>query len=435
MTATATALPQAPSVAIPLVLSERRNLRFVTLFLFYVAQGLPFGLIDFAIPAWLAQNGASAAQIGSILALAILPWTFKLAYGFVMDRYAFLAMGRRRPWIIIGQLGIVAGFGAIALVNPGMDQLALLGILAFLICMSSAIQDVAVDGLAVDILPPHEIERVNGFMFGGQAIGIAIGGALGGTLIANYDLAAAALALGGLAAMILLLAVCVRERPGERLLPWTAGAASQRNLDLHLGAFVPIVRKLFGAMFTKQTLILVPALILITACQGIFLGLAPLFATNELGWEKAVYSGWSSQAFLVAGVAAGVFFGPMAGRWGARRVFIIMALLVAASAAAMLALEPQWASPVLFIGAIYVFTTLAVIRAVTAGSFTMRLCNPAVAATQFAVFMAILNLGRTLGSASLGWLDGLGGAQALFMAITACALGAAAFATAAKVGR
>lgn len=64
-----------------LVLSENRTLRFVTLFLFYVAQGLPFGLIDFAIPAWLAQKGASAAQIGSILALAILPWTFKLAYG------------------------------------------------------------------------------------------------------------------------------------------------------------------------------------------------------------------------------------------------------------------------------------------------------------------------------------------------------------------
>ena len=38
-----------------LTLSENRNLRFVTLFLLYFAQGLPFGLIDFALPAWLAQ--------------------------------------------------------------------------------------------------------------------------------------------------------------------------------------------------------------------------------------------------------------------------------------------------------------------------------------------------------------------------------------------
>ena len=428
-------LPRISSPGFSLVLSEHRNLRFVTLFLLYVAQGLPFGLIDFAIPAWLAQNGASAAQIGSILALAILPWTFKLAYGFVMDRYAFLAMGRRRPWIIIGQLGIVAGFIAIALIDPGMEQIALLGTLAFLVCMSSAIQDVAVDGLAVDILPADEIERVNGFMFGGQAIGIATGGALGGALLAYQGLATAALALGGLASIILVLAVLVRERPGERLLPWTSGGASQRNLDLHLGAFAPIIRNLFASMFTRQTLIIVPALIAIAACQGIYLGLAPLFAAKELGWEKAVYSGWSSQAFLAAGIAAGLVFGPVAGRWGARRVFIMTALLLAASASAMLALQAQWASAALFVAAIYVFTALQVLRTVTAGSFSMRLCTPAIAATQFAVFMAILNLGRTLGSASLGWLDSLGGTPAMFAAMAACAVVAALFASAAKIGR
>ena len=42
----------------------------------------------------------------------------------------------------------------------------------------------AVDGLAADILPEHEIERVNGVMFGGQMAGIAVGTGLGGTLIA-----------------------------------------------------------------------------------------------------------------------------------------------------------------------------------------------------------------------------------------------------------
>ncbi len=69
-----------------LTLSEHRNLRFVMLFLLYVSQGLPFGLIDFALPAWLAQNGASAAAIGGVLAMIILPWTFKLGYAFIMDR-------------------------------------------------------------------------------------------------------------------------------------------------------------------------------------------------------------------------------------------------------------------------------------------------------------------------------------------------------------
>jgi PAT family beta-lactamase induction signal transducer AmpG len=158
--------------------------------------------------------------------------------------------------------------------------------LAFAMGLASAFQDVAVDGLAVDILPADEIERVNGYMFGGQAIGVAVGAALSGTLIAHHGLPAASLALAAFIAAILVLGLVVRERPDERLLPWTQGTASQRNLDLHHGAFRPIIRNLFAAMFTRQTLILIPAFLSVSAAWGIFLGLAPLFATNTLGWEK-----------------------------------------------------------------------------------------------------------------------------------------------------
>ena len=419
----------------PLALSEHRNLRFGVLFLLYFAQGLPFGLIDFALPAWLAQNGASAAAIGGVQAMVILPWTFKLAYGLLMDRYAFLAMGRRRPWIIAGQFGLAIAFLMMAYANPDVHEIGLIAGLAFALGLSSAVQDVAVDGLAVDILPIDEIERVNGYMFGAQAIGIAVSAALSGYLIAYVGLPAAVLTLATIIVGILILVLIVRERPGERLLPWTTGASSQRNLDLHLGAFGPIMRNLLAAMFTKQTLILVPALIAIVASWGIFLGLAPIFAANVLGWDKAIYSGWSGQASLVAGLAGALIFGLITARWGARRMFIATALMAAASAGAMLTLQSHWTNPVFFIVAIFVFNALVVLRGVASGSLAMRLCTPAIAATQFAVFMAILNLGRTLASASLGWLDSLGGIPAMFIAMVVCSVLAAAFAFTAKVGR
>lgn len=101
----------------------------------------------------------------------------------------------------------------------------------------------------------------------------------------------------------------------------------------------------------------------------------------------------------------------------------------------MFTLQVHWTNPALFIAAIFIFNALVVLRGVTSGSLAMRLCTPAIAATQFAVFMAILNLGRTLASASLGWLDSLGGIPAMFIAMTLCSLLAAAFAFAAKVGR
>lgn len=418
-----------------LALTEHRNLRIATLFLLYVAQGLPLGFIEFAMLAWLAQNGVSAAAIGSVLAALTLPWTFKLAYGFIMDRYAFLPMGRRRPWIISGQLGLAAAFAAMAIANPSPAQIGLIAGLAFIIGLSSATQDVAVDGLAVDILPEDEIEKANGYMFGGQALGMAAGGGVGGFLIAYYSLAAAAMTMAVLVATILILVLLLRERPGERLLPWTAGQASQRNLDSHLGAFMPIIRNLFREMFTRQTLILMPAMVAVCGATGIFLGLAPIFSANILDWEKSTYSGWASTASLVAGVAAIILFGHAASWLGARRSFILCAAATAAIALAMLALQSAWSNSALFICSIFAFKAMFVLRGVTGGALSMRLCAPAVAATQFAVFMAIANLGRAMGSASLGWLDGVGGIPAMFTAIAVCGLIAAAFAIAAKVGR
>lgn len=416
-------------------LTEHRNLRIATLFLLYVAQGLPLGFIEFAMLAWLAQNGVSAAAIGSVLAALTLPWTFKLAYGFIMDRYAFLPMGRRRPWIISGQLGLAAAFAAMAIANPSPAQIGLIAGLAFILGLSSATQDVAVDGLAVDILPEDEIEKANGYMFGGQALGMAAGGGVGGLLIAYYSLAAAAMTMAVLVATILILVLLLRERPGERLLPWTAGQASQRNLDSHLGAFMPIIRNLFREMFTRQTLILMPAMVAVCGATGIFLGLAPIFSANILDWEKSTYSGWASTASLVAGVAAIILFGHAASWLGARRSFILCAAATAAIAVAMLALQSAWSNAALFICSIFAFKAMFVLRGVTGGALSMRLCAPAVAATQFAVFMAIANLGRAMGSASLGWLDSLGGIPAMFAAIALCSLAAAGFALAAKVGR
>lgn len=220
----------ARSAPSPFSLSEHRTLRFVMLFLLYVAQGLPLGLFQVALPAWLAQNGASAGAIGAVLAMTLLPWTLKLFYCFLVDRYAFLAMGRRRPWIIASQLGIVAGLLAMAMVNPAIEQASLIAAFAFAINLASSMQDVAVDGLAVDVLPPEEIARASGFTFGGQAIGMSLSAGIGGYLIAYHGLPTALLALAAVTTAILVAITIVRERPGERLLPWTEGAALQRNL-------------------------------------------------------------------------------------------------------------------------------------------------------------------------------------------------------------
>ncbi len=87
-------------------LAYNPRVRFATGSIMYFAQGIPMGLLSIAIPVWLASQGVSASNIGSYLAVIVLPWAFKLVTGPLMDRYEFLPMGRRRPWVIGAQLGL-----------------------------------------------------------------------------------------------------------------------------------------------------------------------------------------------------------------------------------------------------------------------------------------------------------------------------------------
>ena len=96
-------------------LSESLVLRFVVFTALYAAQGIPAGLLMVAVPAYMAQQGFSPGVIGSYIGIVFLPWSLKLINGPIMDRWGFLPMGRRRPWVLVGQVGMVVSSAAMGL--------------------------------------------------------------------------------------------------------------------------------------------------------------------------------------------------------------------------------------------------------------------------------------------------------------------------------
>ena len=108
----------------PRFLSENAVLRYLTFSALYVAQGVPEGITYFAIPAWLAMNGKTPMEIGSFLAVVGIPWSFKIIIAPLMDRFTILSMGRKRPWVIFGQLGLIVSFLSIALVEDPLNNLS-----------------------------------------------------------------------------------------------------------------------------------------------------------------------------------------------------------------------------------------------------------------------------------------------------------------------
>ena len=155
------------------VLAESSRMRYAAGSSMYFAQGIPYGLMNIAVPAWLASQGVSAGQIASFLAIIILPWAFKLLSGPLMDRYQFLPMGRRRPWVLAAQAGLCVALLALTQVSDPTGQIGLLAAIGFLINCFAATQDVAVDGMAIDVTPLQEQGRLNAFMSFGKSIGWA----------------------------------------------------------------------------------------------------------------------------------------------------------------------------------------------------------------------------------------------------------------------
>lgn len=145
--------------------------RLVLLAALYFAQGLPFGLQATALPLYLRARGTSLTAIGFAGALA-LPWMLKPLWAPLVDRW-----GQRRTWIAAMQVGLVAtALAAAGLVDTG--DLKAIAALILLMNLLAATQDIAVDGLAVDVLGPEQLGWGNAAQVVGYKVGMLTGGGL-----------------------------------------------------------------------------------------------------------------------------------------------------------------------------------------------------------------------------------------------------------------
>lgn len=400
-----------------LVLERSRTLRLFTLFILYAGQGMPIGLMWFAVPAWMAVGGASAADIGTVASFTALPWTLKLVNGFIMDRYAFLPMGRRRAWLIAAQAAMLVGLLAGALADPGPRDIAFLAAIGFAVNLATAFQDVAVDALAVDIMSEDERARGSGMMFGGQALGIAGASAFAGFVIDDYGAPAAFLAVAGVMGLLALYVASLREREGERLLPWTRGRAVARNRAIQIAAWGPLLRTTFAALTSPLSLLWVPVVFARGLFYGAMVSATPLIGANEVGYDTAAIAGLTGTAGLVGGLLGMTLGGWLGDRFGAKRTTVFWLAAELAALAAMMLVRGSWGDPVLFTAFVIGWLTLDLMVSVSTVPISMRLCEPGIAATQFTIYMALSNLGISAGAFLLGKADLLGGLGEVFLAV------------------
>ena len=205
-------------------ITENSVKRVLTLCLLYFAQGLPSGFASVTFAAYLVANGVSVPEIAILFATVSLPWTFKWIWGPLVDSVYIEKYGPRRQWILFAQTGMAITLGSLLLVRDLNGQIDLVARILFIHNIFSSLQDVATDALAVEVLEPDEVARVNGLMFAAKRVGIIFGGAVLGVLITKIGISGVIAAQLVMLAFIIVVPLLMVEKPGVQLFPWSRSA-------------------------------------------------------------------------------------------------------------------------------------------------------------------------------------------------------------------
>ena len=146
------------------VLTALRRPKVALMLALGFSSGLPFFLTAATLGYWLRDEGTSLKAIGFISWVG-LAYSFKFIWAPVVDRVSppgFARLGRRRSWLLLTQLLLIAGLLAMAAIRP-QGGLAALGAAALVVAFASATQDTAVDALRIEAAAdPEELGLFTG---------------------------------------------------------------------------------------------------------------------------------------------------------------------------------------------------------------------------------------------------------------------------------
>jgi len=387
---------------LPNLLATRLG-RLTAFFFLYVTEGIPLGFAATAVATQLRRQDVGPAEIGAFVGSFYLPWAFKWAFGPFIDVFTSERLGRRRGWILGTQLALITTL----LACTGLNLPAQLGVLTGVLLIHNsfgAMQDVAIDALAVTTLHEHERGLANGVMFAGAALGTGVGGSGVLFLMPLIGLTGGFVFVAG---CIALVTVCIvlplREPATPQAERRAAGLAAAGREIRHFSA--EAFRSFLGTRgaFAGLAFALLPA-------GAMSLGLA---LQNNLSVEVGMDDdavAWLNLWTQVIGAGCMVLGGLLSDRFGRRRTLFVYLALMSLPVLYLMGVltEYQWIMPAGPAGATRRVAPAALVTAVwvatllyaaamglmygTRSAIFMDVTNPAVAATQFTAYMAMMNL-------------------------------------------
>lgn len=359
------------------------------------SSGMPLYLLLNLLPAWLRTEGIDLKTIG-LFALIQVPYTWKFLWAPFLDRYPLPWLGRRRGWMAATQvllLAVIASLGAFA---PAVD-LRIIIVLATLLAVASATQDIALDAYRRELLPDRELGLGNSVHVNAYRIAGLVPGSLSLIL-------ADSLPWGEVFAITALFML-----PGLAMSLLVAEPAVGLPRTLRQAVVEPFHEFLTRAGWREAAWILV-FIFLYKLGDSMCTALATPFYL-DMGYAKAEIGLVAKHAGLWPAVIGGLLGGLWMVKLGINRALWLFGIvqLVSIFGFAWLAhfghRDAIGAAELIQLAAVIGFEALGVGLGTAAFvAFIARATNPTYTATQYALFSSLAAVPRTVFNAGVGWL-------------------------------
>lgn len=386
------------------------NRRMLICILTGFSSGLPLFFLLNLLPAWLKTEGISLKEIG-LLALIQFPYAWKFLWAPLLDRYALPILGRRRGWMALAHLGLLASMAWLGRVSPHTELPLLIGVAATVAFLSATL-DIVLDAFRRELLPEIELGLGNAVHVNAYKVAGLVPGSLSLILADHLPwwqvfMVTAAFMLPGL-----LMTLSVREPVTGQNIPKTLREA---------------VVEPFHEFIHRQGWRSAVLILTFIFCYKLGDSLCTALATPfylEMGYSKSEIGLIAKNAGLWPSVIGGLLGGMWMLRLGINRALwvfgVVQALAIlgfmwlawfaqqgglavseVAQAGVTASDTTRWWALAAVIGLEAFGVGLGTAAFV---AFIARTTHPAYTATQFALFTSLAAVPRTLINASAGWL-------------------------------
>jgi PAT family beta-lactamase induction signal transducer AmpG len=374
--------------------SHSQSFRLTMFGLLYFVQGSALAYFRNFQKPYLDSLNIDADVIGLLTSILLLPFILKIFIGMLSDHVSLFRLGHRKPYMIGGLLLAAIAFCAAGFVLPDKN-FSLFAILIVCGSFSVALFDSTSDGLAIDITPTDQQGRVQGTMVGGRAMGFIILSLVFGTMAQSQGYRVVFLTIAIIMLIPLLWVLRVREpkeRVEEQRFQWNAFKSLGSSRFLLFGAF---------------------AILYSIVSFGVD-GLVTYFMSETYKASETVigqYGALRGLGAVIGAVISGILLDRMS-----RKKSAYMAVLFISVGAVLIGV----ASGIGFLLFMGVFWGIAWgFQETVFVALAMDLSEARIAASMFAIMMALSNLGTAVGEGLATSLTDNIGFSAVFLSLAA----------------